>query len=307
MQKLLTLVLMPILLASVCTGRAAAAIVFLKGSDQPIAGIIQLQDEHHIVIRQQLPDGQSRTRDILRADIEDVIITVSTPRLESLSPANPSAYRDYAEELAEKRRDPEAAAVSLRLYLIAAYLEPESLGRSSLLGMLNLANSPAEQRKFRVMAFLLDPQHDKRILREPGQSAPVADAADDESATMLIAALRAARRGDRRTLMNMLKRPSFREALQRWPEGLSHDEFMGLPEDLPAETLARLLQLELSLSRQTRSVGPEEEKHAASWSRIVQQEGIAPIPSLTLETLTPYDPRDCMFRNGQWVQPEAGQ
>jgi hypothetical protein len=277
---------------AVCVEYASGAIVLLKGADEPVAGIIQSQDENHIVIQQQLPDGKSRMRDILRSEIEDVILTV---------------YRDYAEELAEKRRDPEAAAVSLRLYLIAAYLAPESLGRSSLLGMLNLADSPAEERKYRAMAYLLDPQHDKRILREAGQAAPTTDAADEETTTMLIAALRAARRGDQRTLANMLKRPSFREALQQWPSGLSYDEFANLPEELPPETLARLLQLELVLSRQSRPEGPEDEEQSASWSWIVQRDGTEPVPSLTLETLTQYDPRDCVFRDGKWIRPDASQ
>jgi hypothetical protein len=303
LRRMGTLVLL-ILLAPLASERVSAAIVFLKGSDQPIAGVIQLQDENHIVIQEQLPDGELRTRDILRSDVDDVIVTVSTERLEGLTPDKPTAYRDYAEELAEKRRDPEAAAVSLRLYLIAAYLDPDSLGRSSLLGMLTLAKTPAEQREFRAMAYLLDPKHDKRILQEPGQSAAMAEALDDESNSMLIAALRATRRGDRRTLATMLKRPSFRAALLNWPGGLSYDEFTELPDELPPETLAHLLQLELSLARQSRSDGPNDKNRPISWSRIVSQEGTDPVPSLRLETLTQYDPRECLFREGQWVKPD---
>ena len=124
---------------------------------------------------------------------------------------------------------------------------------------------------------------------------------------MLIAALRAARRGDQRTLANMLKRPSFREALQQWPGGLSYDELANLPEELPPETLARLLQLELVLSRQSRPAGPDDEDQSASWSWIVQRDGTEPVPSLTLETLTRYDPRDCVFRDGKWIRADASQ
>jgi hypothetical protein len=152
------------------------------------------------------------------------------------------------------------------------------------------------------MAYLLDPQHDKRILREPGTAQQAAPEEDEEARTMLLTAVRAARSGDRRTLTNMLKRPSFREVLHRWQGGLTYDELMGMPEEPSDELLARLLQLELALSRSGNS---DDTPKDTSWSRIVQRDGVAPVPSLTLETLTDYDPRKCLFRDGQWVAPET--
>ena len=84
-----------------------------------------------------------------------------------MRPDRPQAYRDYAEELAEKRDDPEARMTSLRLYLIAAHLDPERLGRGCLLGMSNLAETPFEARKYRALAYLLDPKHDRTIFQLP--------------------------------------------------------------------------------------------------------------------------------------------
>jgi len=46
------------------------------------------------------------------------------------------------------------------LYLIAAYRNPQELGRSSLLGMTALARTPAEERRFRAMTYLLGDDHD---------------------------------------------------------------------------------------------------------------------------------------------------
>ena len=300
-------VCLTILLVVLCTSfaqTATAALVFLKGSDTPIAGFLERQDAAVVVIREELPDGRFKTRELLRADVEDIIITVSKERLQALDPDNPAAYRDYAEELAEKRKDPEARATSLRLYLIAAYLDRESLGRSCVLGMLSLARSPAEQRKYRAMAYLLDPQHDKRILQAPDQ--PVVDAQetnDDEAKATLITALRAVRRGDTRTVSNLAKRPSFRQSLQRWPGGLTYDQFMALPKQPQDETLARLLRLELSLMRQLRKGNPAGEKPSESWSDIVRDSRNTPVPSLSLKTLTKYDPRKCVFRDDRWVRP----
>ena len=31
--------------------------------------------------------------------------------------------------------------------------------------------------------------------------------------------------------------------------------------------------------------------------------GLAPLPSLDLETLTEFDPRKCVFRDGKWTEP----
>ena len=52
--------------------------------------------------------------------------------------------------------------MALRLFLIAAHLDPQKLGPSSLLGMSLLASTPAEVRKYRAMAFLLDPKGDAK-------------------------------------------------------------------------------------------------------------------------------------------------
>ena len=80
-----------------------------------------------VVTREKLPDGEFRVREIKRSDIDDVIFPVSSERLEQLDPGDPKAYRDYAEELAEKCEDPDARATAIRLYVLAAYLGSDVL------------------------------------------------------------------------------------------------------------------------------------------------------------------------------------
>ncbi len=117
---------------------AAAVILYLKDQDQPIRGYYVRENEHAVVLLELLPNGSTAERSVPRTQIDDMIRSVSEERLAALRPENPDAYREYAEELAEKRKDPDAQLTGLRLYQMAAVLEPQRLGRSCLLGMVPL-------------------------------------------------------------------------------------------------------------------------------------------------------------------------
>src|SRR4051794_1038591 len=103
-----------------CVQTAEAVVVLPKGSDRPVMGYRVGQDERNAGVRQEQPGGKSRETLFARSDIEELIITVSPDRLAELDPARPEMYREYAEELAEKQRDPEARDAAIRLYAIAA-------------------------------------------------------------------------------------------------------------------------------------------------------------------------------------------
>ncbi len=151
---------------------ASAVIIFLKGQDQPLLGYLVRETSDVVVFRQLLEDGQQRRRTLSKSEIEDLIISVSDERLEKLERSDPQAYREYAEELSEKRKDPDAQETAIRLFLIAAYLDTDRLGRSCLLGMAGLARDEAEQRRFMAMAYLLDPKHDSSLLKSPTVTDP---------------------------------------------------------------------------------------------------------------------------------------
>lgn len=282
---------------------AWAVIVFEKGSDVPTVGYLVRQDEKLVVIREELPNGQTRRRDLLRSQIDDILIAVSKERLEGLSPDKPEDYRDYAEELAEKRKDPDARATSLRLYLIAAHLDPEKLGRSCLLGMVALARHSNEEQKFRAMAYLVDPNHDRSLLKISTTTAH-ASRVDDGGRDVLLKALKALRRGQHRTAMTLAKRPIVMETLERYSDVLTYEEFTQLEKEVPAETLRKVLVLEMMLSDREDRATEKSKPEIEPWSHIVEREGTAPVPSLRLETLTEIDPRECLYRDGKWIRPD---
>src|SRR3954471_3863730 len=116
----------------------SAVVVLPKGSNTPVIGFLVRRDERVVVVRQPLPDGKSQEHRFSPAQIDELIITVSAERLAALDPAKPEVYFEYAEELAEKQRDPEAREAAIRLYAISAGRGDERLRHSALLGLIAL-------------------------------------------------------------------------------------------------------------------------------------------------------------------------
>ncbi|HUT94300.1 MAG TPA: hypothetical protein VMY37_32875 [Thermoguttaceae bacterium] len=297
------------LLAGWMTASSRAAIVLPKGDGPPIAGFVVHEDSAKIVLREQLADGTFKDREIMRSQIDAVIVTVSAERLESLRPDDPSGYRDYAEELAEKRKDPEARATAVRLYLIAAHLAPEKLGRSCLMGIAALADNPADVRKFRAVAYLLDPAHNRELLKRSDLPVPPAETAADTDPSELVDALRLLRQGKYGLALG--KAESAEPLFDRYGQFLSYREFIETCKAAPGsgpsdDLLRRILHVELTLSEPPASDDnrePPRDAPSADWLRIVTTGGHVPVPSLSLDTITEIDPRKCVFRRGRWAEP----
>src|SRR6478609_9635446 len=152
-----------------CATHAAAAVVILKGSNQVVMGHLVRQDDHAVTLREVLPGGKSKETTFTRGQIDELILTVSPDRLTGLNPAQPDDYLEYAEELAEKQRDPEARETALRLYAIAASRGDDAVRHSALLGLISLARSSTEERQLRAAAYVFDPAHDETLLK-PGEA-----------------------------------------------------------------------------------------------------------------------------------------
>jgi hypothetical protein len=283
---------------------AFAVVVIRKGNAPEVLGMLVSQNEQRIVVREVLPDGKSREHVIPRAEIEDLLITVSPERLAALRPAKPRAYVEYAEELAEKRRDPEARETALRLYQIAAWLDPKKLGKSSLLGMIDLSRSAAEESKFRAAAYLLDPEHDRRVLKEP-EAVKVASGGSPAAREQLLAALRQLRQGKTVPAKTALQTPTVRAELERYKDVLAFVDVAGLRagEAPPPAILRKVLLLEVALAYRPADEPPKKEL-LLTWQQSLSRDGGAPVPVLSLETLTEFNPRLCQFKDGKWVEPE---
>ena len=179
----------------------AATLVLTNG--ETVSGWIVSQSDSEVRIEVETDDGVDE-QSFAKSEVADILQPVSGTRLAELSPDSPNDYRLYAEELAAKRKDPEAREAATRLFLIAAHLQPTELGRSCLLGMAGLAKEPGTARRYRLMAYLLDATHDERLLQGPADLPAAGD--DEELREDMLQALRWLRVGRRREAQRLIDR-----------------------------------------------------------------------------------------------------
>ena len=210
---------------------AEAVIIFEKGKSTPLRGYLIDKNDTRVIVEELRPNGETTERILPLAGIDQMIVAVDAARLETLTPEKPEEYRDYAEELAEKREDPDARLTAIRLYLIAAYLQPQELGRSCLLGMTAVARTAAEERKFRAMAYLLDTKHDPGLLSEPTATEIDSSGLSDEKRKLLSTFLRLVRTRRFAEAQAMAKRPDVRELLPHIAVSIEPEELSAAAEE----------------------------------------------------------------------------
>jgi hypothetical protein len=289
---------------------ARAIVVLPKGSSKPVMGYLVREDDKTIVVREILPDGKSREQMFQRDQLDELLVTVSPERLAALDPGRPQLYREYAEELAEKHRDPEARDMALRLYHMAAVLGEGSLRRGSILGLAALARSPQEERRFRAATYLYDPEHDAAVLAAGAEVKLAAAPTAAEPLAELASALRLVRQGKGSQARGVFEKPANREALAGLARIIAAEELLAAcaAKNLSDEQLYKLLRAELAIesSLSGRAAGSATDEFAlqpASWAAAVKSHGLSALPPLALESLTEFDPRACVFRDGKWVRP----
>ena len=289
-------------LLAVWTAPCLGVIILQKDSTETIKGFLVSQNDMRVIVDELLPTGETRQLVILRSAIDVMIISVALDRLEALQPDQPRSYRDDADELAEKREDPEARNTAIRLYLLAAHLDPKGQGRSSLLSMAELARSPNEERKFRAMVYLLDPAHDRGELKPPSLTVAPKIKLTKSQRTMLLTAIRALRDGNRREALNFSRRPLFQEIFKRYSSILTLEEFSDAAaqrnKQLPTNVLGRLITVELLVL--DLPLKDELSTVDIRWSTILKNGQDTPVTPLSLETITEFDPNENVFKNNHW-------
>ena len=305
-MKRLAAALVMVLLVLAEPVEGPAITIIPKGGGEPIRGRLVRRDAAAIVLLVEGPDGTPH-RTTLAADAVDLVIDpVSPERLESLSPEMPTGYRDYAEELAEKRLDPDARDLSLRLYVMAAHLAPKQLGRGALLGAAALAGNADEQRRLRALVYLLDPEHDRRVLVAPTTASPTPAAElDDQARKALLHAIRLLRSGERREAANVVRRTEVQEAFEHLRDLLTLDAFRAACDSGSAgDPIERPLLRSLLMAERRLSTRTAAEAAATSDGQWTLEAALGPaLPPLKLEALVGFDPRDCIYRDGRWQRP----
>ena len=361
-KNCLVLLLVSLLSLQAVPQFAYGVIVLQKGENEGIRGVIVRKDESQIVVKVLARSGKTELRTIPRAQIEEIIETVDKQRLSGLKPSKPESYSLYAEELSDKRNDLEAREMGIRLFLIAAHLDPNRLGRSSLLGMTRLSRSSDEERRFRAMVYLLDTAHDRSSLQAPQhQSRPVVSLKMDQGRfKSLLKVGELIRKGEKRTAQLMIQRPPVRRALARYGQVMTAKQLENIastrcsnckggkmkcthcngtgrvagtrrvkcPRCMRGTTLCnicfgnyvqrwtsradsfRLLTLELAILKSlgaepliAPAIGARSKAKVSAWSKVVRSKQTQKAPTLTLQTITEFDPRLSVYNNGKWGKP----
>jgi hypothetical protein len=282
---------------------AHAVFVLRKGETEPIVGHLISENARQLVVRVETGDSD-RNSVVPRDEIEELIYTVDRERLAALSPAQPAAYREYAEELAEMKADPEARDTARRLFVIAAQLDRTTQGRSALLGLATLARTPQEEAAARGAAYMADAVHDRGLLR-PWQTVKLAATPTAEASDELLKSLVLARHGDFVAAKRVAESPKGKAQYAQIESIFPRREFLGACTSgrLTDDQLRRLLSAELALLRGD-AVSTKAESTPADWSRAARtKSGLAAVPSTSFEYLTEFDPQASVYRDGKWQRP----
>ena len=344
----------------------ARSILIELGPKNRVGGFLIDQDATTLFIRVRMPDGKEVERQYEKAKVK-IIHQVNRERLAKLSNENPKAYLDYAQELAGQTADPEAVETAKRLFLIAAHLDAPQFGRTSLLAMSSLAATPAEARKYRALAFLLDASADAGLLKnEVAKTAPAPGPETKQQANALRdfqMALRYYRTGQVQSAKDYAKHDGVEKYFSLAPGMMDQKSFAqactdalctscrgkatvkcsacngtkrvmgpfgqlefcetcksqgkslgfvkcsecdgtGVNQNYSEEQLRITLRGELwALDQLAGAAKSKQRSGETSWSSILQARELAPVPVLRLESISDFDPRQCLYRKGVWLAP----
>jgi len=214
---------------------SASAIIIESGGVQ-VSGHVLREDDNKLTIRHVTPEGQEKTTEFPRAKIK-VVHRVEEKRLAGLSKDNPKGYRDYADELARQESDPEAKYMARRLYLIAASLDPAQYGVSSLRRLADLADSRAEARRCRALAYLMDPKADAKIIEPDAAARPVQPTKAQAAAFQdFIKAVQSYRSGKVMTARDTAKREGLEKIFSQAPDKMDQKSFLKMCTDANCPT-----------------------------------------------------------------------
>lgn len=244
---------------------------------------------------------------------------IPTQRLQQLRPENPAAYRDLAEELALVKSSSTARDLVVRLNLIAAFHGTGKIRRSAIRGLIHAARNENELQRFRVLAFLTDPEFADQI--RAGQSGPSADepkggdsslkakpktgySSPSDANQRLLSALMAVRQGKSLKARKIMESKEVQALFGRFQDVMSVKEFnqICLLPEVPDEALLKILLIDGQL-RNLSSRAKEDPDSLFEWKQLFREKLPQRIPKISLETVTEFDPTQSIYRNGIWQKP----
>jgi hypothetical protein len=287
----------------------ASAIILEMDDGSKVVGVFDHEDDKRVFVKIKKGDDEPFVKGFNRDKIVRTISEVNEKTLATFSSRSPKDYWEYAEKLAEHPEDPEAKGMMKHLYLIAATLDKQKYGSKGLLKLsAMLTDKPAEARKCRALAFMLDRNANAaEVLKEDAaKSAPP----DKAALQNFVKALQLYRAGQGDAASEITKLAGVEKVF-------SQSGILGVKvfrkwcseaaDPRPDDAIRLVLQAELWALNPRRGSDDSSEKEAAdptSWSAILQSHGENPVSPLSLETfkIDGMNGRKCHRQNREWVE-----
>lgn len=284
-------------------------VVWVRGASNPVSGQIVSQSKDQVQIK-VFADGKfGEVKTYSKAQVETTVMNIDPERLAALSPDNPAAYRNYAEELSIQQTDPAAINLARRLYLLAATNSADSasaakseLRSGAILGLISLAPDESQRRKLELYRQLNDPDSRGSKLDSPPAKIDPPSAAQLELMLKVVVAIR---REDAETAAGLLGSRKNRESLKTLIQFCSLEELdrIAAAKQPSKPQLSKLLSVELAIGQSKPTANSSLNLSKAAWGDLamepVSEFGV--LPNAT--NVTQFDPGKSVYRNGVWVRP----
>lgn len=244
--------------------------------------------------------GATKTIQVDRSDILELVVTVDPKVLESLHPNNLKPYLDYAEELSSFRVDPYAMGVAKRLNLIVARWGSAELRQSAFRQLESICEGQ-ERRQVQRLAFVYDSTFE---IGRANESRVALDPAIVGTLVDIVRHLRRGRPSDARRLLSQSEE-QVKTVLDSYSEICNLEELTAAVNAtrITGAQQSQIIQLEQSLLAGKAAQATQADV-ARNWSLASQQIATLQLTLPEFDQVLPFDPRLTLYRHGKWVQPE---
>lgn len=233
-------------------------------------------------------------------------------QLSALTPDHPEQYRDLAEEVAMIPRA-SASDLAVRLYLIAAAKGEGKIRRSALRGLIVAARNDSERQKFRILAFMNDPQFADALQSKvemkalPADSNPNGATAADDSRATLLDALLSLRQGKIERARKKMEDPSVRKLFATFQETMTLKEFESAcgSAALSDQQLFQLLSIDLKIRFGNSNSDVGSSTNETSWDLLLKEKIPLRIQQVDFSNVTEFNPDHSVYRSGGWRAPQV--
>ncbi len=285
------------------TSAAYGDVIWVRGTNQPISGQVITQTDEKIEFK-VFSDGKfGPIKSFPISQVETVVVNYDQERLASLSPDNPVAYRNYAEELSTQRSDPAAINLARRLYLLAAANSTKKsqhdLRSGAILALISLTTEQKQRRHLEMFYRLSEPESGKL---KPAASSPPPKLPTKADRELMLRVVVAIRRENSEVAMGLIRSEENRKSFEKWEQLCTLEELTRIAAaDYPSRSqLGRLLAVELAARQpETAKLDPGSKK--MTWGELAMEPGTEFSVLPTIANVTQFDPEKSVYRNGIWV------